>query len=130
MTRTGWTATGSSLAQSPLNALDGNAATRWSTNAAQVNGQYYQVDMQTTKTFKQITLDAGSSPGDYPRGYQVFVSSNGTSWGSAIASGAGSSTTPITTVTFASQTARYIKVVQTGTVSPNWWSLYEFNVYN
>ena len=39
-------------------------------------------------------------------------------------------TTALVTINFAAQTARYIKVVQTGTVTPNWWSLYEFNVYN
>jgi hypothetical protein len=84
--------------------------------------------MLATKTFKSITLDATASAGDYPRGYQVFVSANGTSWGTAIASGA--PTSAVVNITFATQTARYIKVVQTGTVTPNWWSLCEFNVYN
>jgi hypothetical protein len=126
--RTGWTATGSSTALPPANALDGVATTRWATSAAQVNGQFYQVDMLSNKTFRQLTLDSTASPGDYPRGYQVFVSTNGTTWGTAIASG--TPTTPVVTITFPSQTARYIKVVQTGTVTPNWWSVYEFNVYN
>jgi hypothetical protein len=126
--RTGWTATGSATGDPPANAIDGNINTRWSTTAAQVPGQFFEVDMQTAKTFRQITLDAAGSAGDYPRGYQIFVSSDGTNWGSAIA--AGNPTTALVTITFSSQTARFIKVVQTGTVTPNWWSLYEFNVYN
>lgn len=126
--RSGWTATGSSTAESPLNALDGVASTRWSSGAAQVNGQFYQVDMQSAKAFRQLTLDSTASAGDYPRGYQVFVSNDGVSWGSAIASG--TPTSSVVTITFAPQSARYIKVVQTGTVTPNWWSIHEFNVYN
>jgi hypothetical protein len=128
LSRTGWAATASSTALSPALALDGNASTRWATSAAQVPNQFYQVDMISAKTFRQITLDTTASAGDYPRGYQVFVSADGANWGSAIASG--TPTTPVVTITFAAQTARFIKVVQTGSVSPNWWSLYEMNVYN
>lgn len=126
--RTGWAASASSTALSPALAIDGNAATRWATSAAQAPNQFYQLDMVTAKTFRQITLDSTASAGDYPRGHQVFVSSDGTSWGTAIASG--TPTTPVVTITFAPQTARFIKVVQTGTVSPNWWSIHEINVYN
>jgi hypothetical protein len=126
--RSGWAATASSTALSPSLALDGASNTRWATSAAQVNGQFYQVDMLTNQTFRQITLDTTASAGDYPRGYQVLVSTNGTTWSAPVASG--TPTAPVVTITFAPQTARFIKVVQTGTVSPNWWSLYEFNVYN
>jgi len=128
LSRTGWTATASSTESggSPANALDGNATTRWSTGAAQTNGQWFQVDMTSAKTFSQIVMDSGTSTGDYPRGYQVFVSNDGTNWGSAIATGSG--TGQVVTVTFATQSARYIKVVQTGSVG-NWWSIHEFNVY-
>ena len=128
LSRTGWVASGTAGGDPPANAIDGNTGTRWSTGTAQVNGQFFQVDMLSAKTFKQITLDAAASAADYPRGYQVFVSNDGTTWGAAIASG--TPTTALVTVNFATQTARYIKVVQTGTVTPNWWSLYEFNVYN
>ena len=126
--RTGWIATGSSTGpgETPGNTIDGNATTRWSTGAGQANGQWFQVDMLSAKTFNQITLDAGASTGDYPRGYQVFVSNDGASWGSAVATGSG--TGQLVTVTFTAQTARYIRVVQTGSVG-NWWSLHEFNVY-
>ncbi len=127
LSRTGWTATGSSVAEAPANALDGNSATRWSTSAAEANGQFFQVDMQAARTFKQLTLDAAANTGDYPRGYQVFVSTDGSTWGSAIATGAPA--TQLVTITFAPQTARFIKVVQTGTAA-NWWSVAELNVYN
>ncbi|MGW1169642.1 hypothetical protein [Streptomyces sp. NPDC001153] len=33
-------------------------------------------------------------------------------------------------VSFPTQTARYIKVINTGNVASNWWSIAEFNVYD
>jgi hypothetical protein len=126
LNRTGWVGSGTGSGFS--NAFDGNASTRWSTDAVQVNGQYFQVDMQTAKTFNQIQLDTSGSPNDYPRGYQVFVSSDATNWGSAIATGA--ATNAITNITFSSQTKRYLKIVQTGSAGGNFWSIHEFNVYN
>ena len=128
LSRTGWIATASSTGpgEAPGNALDGNAATRWSSGAAQVNGQWFQVDMLSAKTFNQITLDSATSTGDYPRGYQVFVSNDGANWGSAVATGTGA--TQLITIPFTAQTDRYIKVVQTGSTG-SWWSLHEFNVY-
>jgi|HubBroStandDraft_1064217.scaffolds.fasta_scaffold02755_7 F5/8 type C domain-containing protein/malectin (di-glucose binding ER protein)/fibronectin type III domain protein/PQQ enzyme-like repeat protein/putative pyrroloquinoline-quinone binding quinoprotein len=128
LSRTGWVATASaSGGGAPANALDGNSATRWSTGVAQTDGQWFQVDMAAAQTFNEITLDAATSTNDYPRGYQVFVSSDGVNFGSPVATGAG--TAALVTVTFAAQTARYIKIVQTAAVS-FWWSIAEFNVYN
>lgn len=127
--RTGWTATASSSAtgNAPANALDGNSSTRWSTGRGQANGQWFLVDMKAAQTFDKITLDAATSTGDYPRGYQVFVSNDGVNFGASIASGSGSS--QLVTVLFHVQTARYLKVVQTGTAQ-NWWSIHEFTVWN
>jgi uncharacterized repeat protein (TIGR02543 family) len=125
--RTGWVVSASSSNGSPANAIDGNIGTRWSTGSNQTNGQWFRIDMGSARTFNRIVLDAGSSAGDYPRGYQVYVSDDGVTWGSPVASGAGSS--GVTTVTFASQTARYIRVTQTGSDSFYWWSIHEFNVY-
>jgi len=87
---------------------------------------WFEVDMTSTQTFNEITMDSAGSTNDYARGYQVFVSTDGTNFGSAIASGTGAAA--LITVQFPTQTARYIKVVQTGAAS-NWWSIAELNVY-
>ncbi|WP_309708913.1 discoidin domain-containing protein [Armatimonas sp.] len=128
LNRAGWTATGSS--SSGLgNAMDGKLGTCWTTGAVQAVAlqQYFQVDMKSLKTFERISLDSVASPGDFPRGYEVFVSTDGVSWGSSIASGNGF--IPVTSITFLPQTARYIRVNQTGSAPGNSWSIYEFNVY-
>jgi fibronectin type 3 domain-containing protein len=111
----------------PGNALDGNLTTRWSTGGSQVNGQWFQVDMGTANVFNKLILNAVNSAGDYPRGYQVTVSSDGVNWSSSVATGIGSSS-GITTITSATQSARYVRITQTTTGSTgNYWSIDEFN---
>jgi sialate O-acetylesterase len=130
LNRTGWVASASSTENggSAANAIDGNLATRWSTGASQKAGQWFQVDMGALQTFNQVILNVPNSSGDYPRGYQVNVSSDGVNWGSAVAVGTGASA--VTTINLTLQTARYIRVTQTTTgVTGNFWSIDEFNVY-
>ncbi|WP_373691671.1 discoidin domain-containing protein [Hyalangium versicolor] len=127
LSRTGWTATSSPTSGDvPSSLFDGSMATRWSTGAAMVPGQYLVVDMQATKTFNKIVLDSTGSDADYARGYEVYISNDGANWGSVVASGTGSG--PVQTITFSAKSGRYIKVVQTGTAS-SWWSAREFNAY-
>jgi hypothetical protein len=128
LTRTGWTATASATGGTdvPGNVLDGAAGTRWTTGAAQANGQWLQIDMGAAQSFVQLTMDSGGS-NDYAHGYQVFVSNDGTNWGTAVATGTG--TASLITVTFPSQTARYLRVVQTSNTPANWWSIVELNVW-
>src|SRR5258706_14977821 len=70
LSRVGWVASASASdnGASPINAIDGNINTRWSTRANQTNGQWFQVDMGggTPPTFTNIVLDAAASSGDYP----------------------------------------------------------------
>jgi hypothetical protein len=129
MSRAGWVASASvNGSDSPAKAIDGNIATRWSTGGAQSLGQWFQVDMGSAQTFFQIILDQENSTSDYPRGYQVNVSSDGINWGSPVATGSGSSGAA-TIITFPTQTARYIRVTQTGSTTGNYWSIYEFYTY-
>jgi fibronectin type 3 domain-containing protein len=126
LNRTGWVAT-ALVGASPANAIDGNIATRWSTDSLQTNGQWFEVDMRSAKTIFKIVLDATPSPNDYPRGYQVNLSNDGSSWGSPVATGAGYSA--VTTITFPPQTARYVRITQTGSATGNYWSIHEMNIY-
>jgi hypothetical protein len=90
------------------------------------NGMFFQVDLHATLSFNQVVLDAAGSSSDFPRGYQLFVSNDGTNFGSAVVSGAGAAA--LVTITFPTQSARFIKVVQTG-ASSFWWSIAELNVF-
>jgi hypothetical protein len=127
--RTGWIASASVSCSSdvPSHALDDDLLSRYSTCQTQSAGQTFQVDMLTAQSFTRITLDAGGSSGDYPRSYALYVSQDGVNWGNAIASGTG--TAQLITMNFSYQNARYLKVVDTGSTSSNWWSIAELNVY-
>jgi hypothetical protein len=126
---TGWTAssnTSSGAGDAPANAIDGNLSTRFSSDADQASGMYFQVNMGSAQTFNQIEMNSGGSAGDYARGYNVEISTNGTAF-TSVATGTGTASPE--TVTFATQTARYIRVVLTAGVTTNWWSIAEFTVY-
>jgi hypothetical protein len=126
--RSGWTASASPSCSSDTaaKALDDQASTRFSTCQDQVNGQTFTLDMQAARLFSGLTLDAGTSTGDYPRGYAVYATNDTTSWGTAIATGAGAG--QLVSINFPTQNARYLKIVQTGT-GTKWWSIHELNVY-
>jgi hypothetical protein len=128
LSRAGWTATAvpTSAGDVPANALDGNTGSRWSSGQDMANGNYYLLDMQAAHTFNELTMDSTGSANDYARGYQVFVSNDGTTFGNAIATGTG--TAPVITVTFPVQTARYLKIVETAAAA-FWWSITELNIY-
>ncbi|HEY7144147.1 MAG TPA: discoidin domain-containing protein [Streptosporangiaceae bacterium] len=126
---TGWVAsasTNSSAGDAPANAIDGNVNTRFSSDADQASGMLFQVNMGSAQTFNQIEMNSGGSSGDYARGYNVEVSTNGTTF-TSVATGTGTASPE--TVTFATQTAQYIRVVLTAGVTTNWWSIAEFTVF-
>jgi beta-glucosidase len=86
---------------------------------------WFEVDMGSQQRFSSLSVDAGPSANDYPRGYQVFVSNDDQNWGDAIASGKG--TSALVSIPFPTQSARYFKIVQTGSDPKWWWSIAELN---
>jgi len=124
---------------SELNAFDGTPKTRWSIAIHQglpgATPQTFTVDMKREYEFSKIVLNGGSTDGhDWPRAWEVRVSNDGATWGSAIATGMGleSADDPNTTITFSSQIARYIQIKETypvGVDTGYWWAIGEMNVY-
>jgi hypothetical protein len=110
-----------------VNMFDGLLTTRWSTGRFQVASpaEWLQIDLGCAQTFSEIVLDATNDANDYPRGYAVQASIDGTTWGQVAA---GAASTARTTIAFASTVARFIKVTQTGSASGNFWSVDELNV--
>jgi hypothetical protein len=131
LSRSSWSATASVTGGTNVaaNGVDNSTATYWTTGANQIAPQWFKIDMGSSQTFTQINIDSANDPNDYPHGYAVYAYNvdDGQHDGSAVAAGVG--TSALLTVTFSSQTARYIKIVQTGT-STQWWSLHEVNVLN
>jgi len=125
--RSGWTLTASSAQQQAANAIDGNIGTRWSSGSKQAPGMYFQADFGKPQTFSRIELAVDASqPLDYPRSYAVYASNDPANLGSPIASGVGQA---LTSIDVPATTARYVRIVQTGTDASRWWSIYELNVF-
>lgn len=126
VSRTGWIATASQNNGNAFRAIDGYGSTRWDTSASMKGGEWFAVNMRKSQTFNKIILDQGSSSGDYPRGYEVYLSNDGVNWGEAKVKGTGTSN--ITTISFPEvQHAQHIKIVQTGK-DGLYWSIHEFYI--
>jgi glucosylceramidase len=126
---TGWTATANPAttgADAVPNAADGDASTRYSTDAAQAPGQYLQVDFGKKIPARQVVFDTGASTGDYPRAYTVQVSTDGTHWTTAVAAATGSG--QLTTVNLPGAPIRYVRLTLTA-ASTSWWSVADVRAY-
>src|SRR5262249_12948587 len=87
-------------------------------------GDWVQVDLGAPTAFSQISLDVGSSTGDYVRSYEVQVSTDGSTW-TAIARGQGH--TGVMTFPLPRTTARFVRLVSEAS-SGSWWSIGELNI--
>ena len=108
------------------NAVDDDASTRYSTGTSQAPGQYLQVDLGQAEPVTRFVLDTGASTGDYPAGYSVTVSLDGTDWSAPVATGAGSG--QLTTINLDGRPVRYVRVTLTAS-SGSWWSVADVRAY-
>ena len=110
------------------NIFDDDPNTRWSTRGQQRpnEGQAIEINFNSVKTFNTIVMDSTAYPDDYPRGYDILVSLDGSNW-TTIASDFAYLESEIRVV-FPVQAAQFLRIEQTGTAS-NWWSIGELSVY-
>jgi glucosylceramidase len=118
------TATASSGAD-PRFAVDDDASTRWTSEAAQTPGQTLTVDLGRWETVRRVVLDTGPDSGDFPRGYTLSVSRDGQRWDD-VASGSG--TGQLTRIDVRPARARWLRVTQSGS-APQWWTVADLRVY-
>ncbi len=110
------------------NAVNGNtAAGRFSSDEYQAVNYDYEVNMGSAQTFNEIEMAVPNSPTDHATGYEVNVSSDGTTW-ATVATCTGSGTPEI--ASFPTQTAQYLAVVLTAADTSYYWSIDQFFVYN
>jgi hypothetical protein len=107
-------------------AVDGQMETRFDTRKSQVPGMWISVTLPKEETVSGIRLDATGSANDYPRGYEVYLSADGTTWGQPVVKGEGKSS--LLEVKFSAAKVKAIKVVQTGEAKGNYWSIHELEL--
>jgi hypothetical protein len=123
---TGWIASSNTSyhGDAPQNALDG--AGRFSSDAYQEPGMWFEVDMGSVQSFDQVAIDSGGYRGDYAAGFDVEVSNDGTKFTPVYFSAGVASPE---TAAFSPQHARYIRILLTASSTKNWWSIVGFAVY-
>ena len=125
--RDDWVLAASNNSADLVNIVDGDESSRWATGEQQAPDQWLTIDLGAAQTFNQIVLSAEASPNDFPRSYELYVSSDGSDWGTPLLTEEGSPS--ITQIDFDAVTARHIRIVQTGSVERFWWSIHELNIF-
>ncbi|MET8341231.1 discoidin domain-containing protein [Streptomyces microflavus] len=104
------------------NAVDGNPATRWSSEFT--DDQWIRIDLGTSTAVGQVVLNWEAA---YARGYRIELSANGTDWTTIHSTTTGTGGVETLTV---SGTGRYIRLLGTQRATPWGYSLHEFQVYS
>ena len=109
------------------NAIDGDPGTRWDTSSAMKGGEWFRIELGEEKLITGLVLDAKGSGGDYPRGYEVYVSKSRLGRGKLVAKGKG--TGAVVTIRFDKPVlGKAIRIVQTGQTGGLFWSIHELTV--
>jgi mono/diheme cytochrome c family protein/glucose/arabinose dehydrogenase len=125
--REDWKVTANYNPQAARLAIDGNLDTRYDTGTPQVPGMWFQIELPQETTITGLRLNAATSDRDYPRGYKVELSDDGTTWTQPVAKGAGSRA--LTDIFFTPAKAKFIRITQTSSVDGLYWSIHELAVY-
>jgi mono/diheme cytochrome c family protein len=108
-------------------AVDGDLATRWTSNRPQRPGTWIQIELPETEFVTGISLATAGSPNDFPASYVVRASVDGVTWGEPLASGEGKAADPI--VSWLPVMAKFIRVTQTGKKDGLYWSIHELQLF-
>jgi mono/diheme cytochrome c family protein/glucose/arabinose dehydrogenase len=111
-----WRATASHNSASAAGAFD---FARWSTEAPQQPGMWFQIELPKALTLTEIQFDSevrgrqGTAPmSTAPRSYRVEISIDGKTWSQPVAEAQGGGRS--TTIAFAPVNAKFIRITQTG----------------
>ncbi|MCB1275415.1 discoidin domain-containing protein [Prosthecobacter sp.] len=122
-----WKLTSSHNDKELARAVDGNLETRWDTHTPQKPGMWVQIELPQAADIAGLVLDTGSSRGDWPRGWKIEVSMNGSEWEKPVLEG--KSDTSVTEFMFPKQVkAKFIRITDTGSVKGLFWSIHELDV--
>ncbi len=115
-------------------AVDGNPSTRWGSLRGQEPGMVFQVGLGGTYSVNGLSLFLNNSLYDSPRNLKIMVSQDAAEWreirATTFAEYAWCQGRVIkrNNYRFPPQAIRHLKLVQTGTDSVYWWSIYELEV--
>ncbi|NLF70894.1 MAG: hypothetical protein GX575_17825 [Candidatus Anammoximicrobium sp.] len=109
------------------NAIDKDPQTRWDTGAIQQGGEWFRLELDEECWIKGLVLDSQGSGGDYPRGYEIYVSPSSLGDGQLVLKGKG--TQAVTRIEFSQPVrGRAVKIIQTGRAPGLYWSIHELAI--
>lgn len=115
-------------------AFDNDPATRWTTGRRMLPGDSFTLDLGTSRRIAKVVLDSKASSSDYPQGYRIELSDDGSSWKTAAKATAeqasAQQSTGVLTITFPEQSTRFVRIVQTGESMSWFWSIHELGLYD
>ena len=126
-----WKLTASANEKDTGKAVDGDGNSRWSSGAPQAAGMWFQIELPAVTDVAGVVLDCKAAASDYPRGYKVELSNDGSAWDPPILQGEGRN--GVTDLQFPRTVkAKFIKITQTVDLKPNegksFWSINELQV--
>ncbi len=107
-------------------AIDGSTESRYTSDAFVRPGMWFQIELDEVHPVTGVILDSSNSANDYPRGYELAVSTDGATWSAPLAKG--DSKNPVTDIEFSPTPARFIRITQLGKADGNFWSIHELQV--
>jgi mono/diheme cytochrome c family protein len=123
----GWKLSASHNAGDIGKIIDGDAATRWSSNDLQSPGVWIQIEFPAATEVAGMVLDSTQSPNDYPLSYEVEASDDGHTWGKPVLRGRG--VDAVTDILFRKPVKlRFLRITLTQTSKWNSWSIHELQV--
>jgi glucose/arabinose dehydrogenase len=94
---------------------------------AAVTGMWVQIELPQAADITGLVLDTATSRGDWPRGWKIELSQNGTEWEKPVLEG--KSATNVTEFMFPKQVkTKFIRITDTGEVKGLYWSIHELDV--
>jgi HEAT repeat protein len=109
------------------NAIDKDPNTRWDTGGVQQGGEWFRIELDEDSLIKGLVLDTRGSGGDYPRGYEIYVSPSSLGDGQLVLKGKAENA--VTKIVFEKPIrGRAVKIVQTGRAQGLYWSIHELTI--
>lgn len=124
--RKDWKLTSSHGKNKLMYAIDGNMTTRYDTGASQEPGMWMQIELPEVKQIHNITLDAGKSRNDYPKGYILELSADGKNW-QELKKADGKNA--LTEINIKPTTAKFIKITMTKKKPGLYWSIHNMDIF-
>jgi putative membrane-bound dehydrogenase-like protein len=123
--RKAWKLTASHRPQDLAHAIDGNLSTRYTTGQSMTPGMWVQIELPEPAEVTGLILDAAGSVGDYPRGCEIQVSTDGETWSETIRKAEVKS--PGVEIEIPRQETKFIRITQTGK-HHLYWSIHDLQV--